>query len=321
MSGSTSRWAGTHSRSVTVSSFTRRLRSGGFPWRAPDWPTSIERPLPEREVGVDYDTDWARRYPVRLARAVVIDNVTRPLAHLVATPRVQGEELFSLVEPPVILVANHTSHVDTPLLISLLPARIRHATIVAGAADYFFDRRWKAHMWAFLTAAIPIERQRVNRKSADLAADLIDDGWSLLIYPEGGRSPDGWMQEFRGGAAYLAVRTGRPVVPVHLEGTGRVLPRHRGKLQRAQTTVTFGMPIHPEPGEHARALGRRIEQAVHLLASEQATDWWTARRLAAQGEPTAAKGPDASAWRRAWALGPDPESHSDGDWAIERPDK
>ncbi len=89
-----------------------------------------------------------------------------------------------------------TRAISTPrLLISVLPPRLRHSTIVAGAADYFFDRRWKAHLWAFLTAAIPIERQRVNRKSADLAAEMLEEGWNLLIYPEGGRSPDGWMQD------------------------------------------------------------------------------------------------------------------------------
>jgi 1-acyl-sn-glycerol-3-phosphate acyltransferase len=289
---------------VKLSAVARRLQSLPPPWRAPDWPTSVEREAPERELGVDYDTSWARRYPVRLARAVVVDNVARPLAHAIASPDVRGDELLSLVESPVILVANHTSHLDTALLVSVLPPRLRHRTIVAGAADYFFDRKWKAHMWAFLTAAIPIERQRVNRKSADLAAEMIEDGWNLLIYPEGGRSPDGWMQTFRPGAAYLAVRTGRPVVPVHLEGTWKVVARKTAAVHRSPTTVTFGQPIRPAEGEDARALGRRIEEAVHLLATERSTDWWTARRMAHNGEPSGAAGPDASEWRRAWALGP-----------------
>ena len=174
-------------------------------------------------------------------------------------PKSAATSFLSLAEAPVILVANHTSHLDTALLVSVLPPRLRHSTIVAGAADYFFDRRWKAHMWAFLTAAIPIERQRVNRKSADLAAEMLEEGWNLLIYPEGGRSPDGWMQTFRPGAAYLAVRTGRPVVPVHLDGTFKVMARGGGRVRRSPTTVTFGLPIRPEPGEDARAFGRRIE--------------------------------------------------------------
>jgi 1-acyl-sn-glycerol-3-phosphate acyltransferase len=301
-----------------INEAARRLRALPPPWRAPGWPTSVERDPPDRELGVDYDTAWTRRYPVRLARAIVVDNVTRPLAHAIASPDVRGEEALSFVEAPVILVANHASHVDTALLVSVLPPRLRHKTIVAGAADYFFDRKWKAHMWAFLTAAIPIERLRVNRKSADLAAGLIEEGWNLLIYPEGGRSPDGWMQEFRPGAAYLAVRTGRPVVPVHLDGTWKVIARKTGSVHRSPTTVTFGQPLRPAEGEDARAFGRRIEEAVHLLASERSSDWWTARGLAASGERFAAGGPDASEWRRAWALSAQigDRDRKEEEWAI-----
>ena len=174
-----------------------------------------------------YDTAWSRQYPVRLARAMVLDNVTRPLARLVASPLIRGDEGLADLEAPVIFAANHASHADTPLLLSCLPLRFRHRTVVAAAADYFFDRRWKADAWSFLLAAIPIERTKVNRRSADLAAELLDDGWNLVIFPEGGRSPDGWAQTFTGGAAYLAARTGRPVVPVHLDGTRHILPKGR----------------------------------------------------------------------------------------------
>jgi 1-acyl-sn-glycerol-3-phosphate acyltransferase len=234
---------------------------------------------------------------------------------------VRGDELLSLAEAPVILAANHASHLDTALLISVLPKRLRHSTIVAGAADYFFDRRWKAHVWAFLMAAIPIERQKVNRKSADLAAEMLEGGWNLLIFPEGGRSPDGWMQTFRPGAAYLAVRTGRPVVPVHLDGTFRVIARGGSRIRRSPTTVTFGLPISPGPGEDARSFGRRIEDAVHLLATERTTDWWTARKLAARGVPSAVGGPQGAAWRRSWALGPHEREKGTNDtskWALDR---
>jgi 1-acyl-sn-glycerol-3-phosphate acyltransferase len=302
-----------------ASRYARRVRSLPPPWTAPDWPATVDREPPERELGVDYDTAWARRYPVRLARALVVDNVTRPLAHAVASPSVRGEEILSFVEPPMILVANHTSHVDTALLVSVLPPKLRHHTIVAGAADYFFDRTWKAHMWAFLTAAIPIERQRVNRRSADLSASLIEEGWNLLIYPEGGRSPDGWMQDFKPGAAYLAVRTRRPVVPVHLDGTWKVMARKTGSIHRSPTTVTFGSPLRPRDGEDTRSFGKRIEQAIHLLAAERTTDWWTARTQLARGEISGAHGPAGSTWRRAWALTAcSGHGRRDENWALRR---
>ena len=304
---------------------TARLRGAsaraGFPWSAPTWPSGLERPAPEREVGADYDTAWARRYPARLARAVVVDNVTRPLAHVVASPRVEGAEMLSLVEAPVIFAANHASHLDTPLLLSVLPSGLRHRTVVAAAADHFFDRRWKAHLWAGALNAIPIDRQRVNRRSAELAATLLAEGWSLVIFPEGGRSPDGWFQTFRGGAAYLAVRSGRPVVPVHLSGTWRLLPKEGRGLRRGRTAVRFGMPLRPDEDEDARRFGARIERTLAAMADESGTDWWSARRRAAAGTTPPASGPEASPWRRAWALGADPaETRRDdpGRWAVRR---
>jgi 1-acyl-sn-glycerol-3-phosphate acyltransferase len=203
----------------------RRLRPKGFPWSAPTWPVSVDRAAPSRHLGADYDTEWTRRYPARLARAVLLDNVTRPLAHIVASPEVRGDEVLELVEAPAIYVANHASHIDTGLLLSVLPTRVRHKTVVAAAADHFFDRRWKAHVWSLVLAAIPIERHKVNRKSAEDTAALLRQGWNLIIFPEGGRTHDGWFQPMRGGAAYLSTRTGRPVVPVHIDGTYRIWPR------------------------------------------------------------------------------------------------
>ena len=227
-----------------------------FPLAAPSWPTTVERPDPERKVGLDYDHDWSRRYPVRLARAVVVDNVARPAARLLAPATVRGLEHLQHIEGPVIFAANHASHIDTPLLLTTLPVEFRHRTVVAAASDYFFDRTWKSVLWSFALAAIPIERSKVNRKSADTAAELIEDGWNLVIFPEGGRSPDGWTQPFRGGAAYLARRTGRPVVPVYLHGTRHVLPEDGGVggagPGRIGHRVTTGRPAAPLP--HRRPL-------------------------------------------------------------------
>jgi 1-acyl-sn-glycerol-3-phosphate acyltransferase len=290
-----------------------RAGSRRFPLAAPSWPESVPRPAPDRDLGVDYDTEWSRRYPVRLARAVVLDNVTRPLARAIASPLVRGTEALEGIDTSVIFAANHASHIDTPLLLSCLPLGFRHRTVVAGAADYFFDRRWKAGLFAFSLNAIPMERNKVNRRSAQLASELLADGWNLVIFPEGGRSPDGWAQEFRGGAAYLSAKTGRPVVPVHLEGTRHILPKGGHGIRRARTTVTFGIPLWPDDGEDARRMGARIEAAVATLADETTTDWWTARRRAVSGTTPPLQGPEGPAWRRAWALPDVPAGERDDD--------
>ena len=125
----------------------------------------------------------------------------------------------------------------------------------------------------------------------------------MLIFPEGGRSPDGWGQPFRGGAAYLASRCDVPVVPLHIQGTARILRKGARLPAPANVRVTYGVPLQPVQGESAARFAERIERAVAELADEATTDWWQSRRRAAAGATPRLTGPDAPAWRRAWALG------------------
>jgi len=307
-----------------------RARAIRLPLAPPSWPATVERPEPERKLGLDYDHAWSRRYPARLARAMVMDNLARPVARLIAPATLRGLEHLRHVEGPVIFAANHASHVDTPLLLTNLPVEFRHHTMVAAASDYFFDRTWKSMLWSFSLAAIPFERKKVSRKSVDTLAELLDEGWNLVIFPEGGRSPDGWTQPFGGVAAYLARRTARPVVPVYLHGTRHVLPktsdegtrapggsgtegRRGGQLRRSPISVLFGAPLTPDEGENAHRFSDRIEASVANLSREVHADWWQARRAVSATDPSegaalAHRGPDAPAWRRAWALDTRPSS-------------
>lgn len=279
-----------------------------FPLGAPTWPASVPRPKKRSVLGVNYETDWARRYSVRLARVVYTELVTRPVMAAVAQPSVEGLDRFKYAEQPVIFAANHSSHLDAPLVLSVLPEPWRHHLVTLAAADYFFDSRVKGAYFAFALNAVPIERVKVSRQSADRAEELLAEGWNLLIFPEGGRSPDGWGQSHRGGAAWLAARSGRPVVPVHIKGTGRLLPRGAKRPYIGSTEVMFGTPIAPDLP--ARQLVGRLEAAIAALADEATSDWWSARRRAAKGSTPSLTGPQASAWRRAWALGPSPKDRA-----------
>lgn len=279
--------------------------------RTPTWPGTLRRTIEPRNLGVDYDTSWARARWAKAARRVLVETVTRPVVAVLTSPTIYGREHLDPIAGPMIFAANHSSHLDTSVVISALPERIRHKTIVAAAADYFFDRPWKAALWSLALGTIPMERTKLNRKSADLAAELIEDGWSLVIFPEGGRTTDGWGQEFRGGAAYLAKRCAVPVIPVHLRGVRPVLPKGASTIRRHDVEVRFGEPLWPIAGgttgrdEDARRFAARIEAAVSVLADEAESDWWSARRHAAAGATPSFRGPEASAWRRAWSL---PES-------------
>jgi 1-acyl-sn-glycerol-3-phosphate acyltransferase len=203
---------------------------------------------------------------------------------------------------PLIFAPNHHSHLDTALMVRAIPLPWRHRLVMAAAADYFFDKRWKAVLSALSLNAIPIDREATGRRSADAIRELIDDGWSLVIYPEGGRSPDGWGQEFKGGAAYLSARTGAPVVPVFIDGTGSIFGKGMKRPKPGRTRVVFGAPLRPGADETTRRFNSRIEAAVTALADEATTDWWSARRRAATGSNPSLTGPDYTGWRRQWAL-------------------
>ena len=283
----------------------------GFPYRSPTAPRGVAVPPKKKHTGADFDTDWARTPVARATRTMLVNGPLRGLVKAVADPEVVGldrlADLRASIEddepaPPVVFAANHASHVDAPLLLTSVPAPWRSRLVVGAAADYFFATRVTGVLSALALGAIPIDRTRVNRRSADLASSLIDEGWSLLIFPEGGRSPDGWGQPFRGGAAFLSIRSGVPVVPVHLDGTGAILGRGMKRPKPGRTKVTFGAPLVPRDGEDARRFGERIEAAVAVLGDEAITDWWSARRRAAAGETPALTGPAYTGWRRAWAL-------------------
>lgn len=282
----------------------RRASSLPFPYSAPSTPGGVEPLPPAKKVGADYDTAWARRFPARMARLALLEGVMRPSVAALGAPERAGlDRLAGLTDGPVVFAANHHSHLDTPVVLTSIPEPWRHRVFVGAAADYFFRNRLTSAASALVIGAIPIERSKVTRRSADQAARLIERGWSMLIFPEGGRSPDGWGQPFRGGAAYLSSRCGVPVVPIHIEGTDKILRKGKKLPNPANVRVTYGTPLRPVDGESAARFAERIERAVAELADEATSDWWQSRRRAAAGSTPPLTGPDAPAWRRAWALG------------------
>ena len=271
-------------------------------------PTGIEVPEEVSRLGADYDTAWARTPIARVARGIITEGPLRLLVRSVANPEITGvdrlDDLMRLDEPPAVIFApNHHSHVDTALMIRSIPACWRHELVVAAAADYFFDKQWKAALSALSLNAIPIDREVTGRKSSDMFRDLVADGHSLLIYPEGGRSPDGWGQEFKGGAAYLSSRTGAPVVPVFIDGSGAIFGKGMKRPKPGRTRVVFGAPLRQYDDENTRRFNVRIEAAVTRLGDEALTDYWMASKRAATGTNPRLTGPEYNGWRRQWELG------------------
>jgi 1-acyl-sn-glycerol-3-phosphate acyltransferase len=283
------------------------VSSLGFPYRAPTVPKSVEVPPEPSKLGADFETDWARKAPAKAARRVLVRGPLTAAVKLVANPEVLGvdrlDDLARLDDPPpVIFAPNHHSHLDTPLMVTSVPEPWGSRLVVAAAADYFFNRRTKGVFAALALNALPIDREVTGRKSSDMIRELVEEGWSLVIYPEGGRSPDGWGQEFKGGAAYLSARTGAPVIPVFIDGSGAIYGKGMKRPKPGRTKVIFGAPLWPADGENTRRFNARIEAAVTTLGDEALTDYWTARRRASTRTSPGLRGPEYTSWRRQWQL-------------------
>ena len=212
-------------------------------------------------------TDWARRWPARVARGAYILGPLRGLRAIFAPTTVIGVEQLRADGGPVVVVANHASHADTMVIVTSLPGRTRRRMVVAAAADYFFTNSFTSALSALFIGAIPVDRDRVSRRTLEECHRLLGQGWSLLIYPEGGRSADGTIGTFLPGAAWIARRAGVPVLPIRLDGTADVLPKGRTFPRRRPVSVVIGEPLTIKDGEDARSFNRRIEAAVRNLSS------------------------------------------------------
>ena len=204
------------------------------------------------------------------ARLVLQRLVLRPLVRSVVSVEVEGADRLRGLETPYVVVANHSSHLDAPLVLGALPARVSHRLAVAAAADYFFDARWRATLTGLVFNAFPVDRDG-TRGNRGLAAQLLDEGTPLLLFPEGTRSRSGTMAPFKVGAAALAVTRGVPVVPVGLVGAYDAMPRGRSwpLPGRPPVKVVVGEPLHARDGESPRDLTQRVALAVQRLVLGQ----------------------------------------------------
>ncbi|HVA25400.1 MAG TPA: lysophospholipid acyltransferase family protein [Chloroflexota bacterium] len=208
---------------------------------------------------------WPLSLPARLLRASLVFGAAAIL-RLFAPIEVVGREHLQLPKAPVLLVANHSSHLDTAAILAVLPAHLRHRLAVAAAEDYFFDQPWLGATVRLLVNAFPIRRLFGLRTTLRECRWLRAHDWSILLFPEGTRSLDGQMAEFKAGIGLLAVELGIHVLPVHIHGVFAMLPKGQRWPQRGRMRVSFGPPLLFGPHESYASATAAIEHAVRDLA-------------------------------------------------------
>ena len=217
---------------------------------------AIKRGRALRKAAPQLDLPWARSRPAGTIRENFLRFVLRPAMNVYTRRRATGKDALSRIKGPVILVANHASHIDTPVILAALPRRLRRRTAVAAAADYFYRNRLIAAAVSLIFNTVPMDRDGggLGKQATEHLDRLLDQGWNLLLYPEGTRSRNGGPGRMRRGAAVLAKRHRLPVVPIRVSGTSQVMPpgrfwpkRLHGRImsKRHKVQISFGEPIKP----------------------------------------------------------------------------
>lgn len=231
--------------------------------------TPKDRRNPEPREAKPYGwalSSWARLYR-RVARPWV---VTRHVRRFCQPFSVDGREHLEGVAGPALIVANHCSHFDTAIVLSVLPPLLYDRTAVVAAADRFYTSTLKSAWLSLRYNAFPIERGG-GRNALAYSEQLLQDGWSLLIFPEGTRSRTGDLLPFHPGPAILALRQRVPVIPIHIAGTRSILPPGTPRSRPAPVHVRIGPPFLLEPDVDVLDATASIREAVRtLLPSREA---------------------------------------------------
>jgi 1-acyl-sn-glycerol-3-phosphate acyltransferase len=176
-------------------------------------------------------------------------------------------------QAPFVLVANHSSHLDAPVLASIMPLRWRDRVSPIAAGDLFFASKSRAFFSGLVINALPVWRRKQTpgaHSLLDLRRRLLEDQAIYIVFPEGTRTRDGKMAGFKAGIGALVASTTVPVVPCYLAGTFEAAPPECRFPRRKKITVRLGVlkTFAAIQNDHSGwvEVGRTLESAIHELA-------------------------------------------------------
>lgn len=206
----------------------------------------MKKSHPETEVDPAF-FERARRFSHEPGRVIcalraIIALVIRALLRVYTRFEIIGHENIR-TNRSLVIVANHSSHLDAVCLLAALPIRKLHRAFSAAAEDYFFrslSRRWIASV---VVNALPFARQHHVRESLAVCRELLaNTGNILIVFPEGTRSANGEIHEFKPGVGALVAGREVRVLPCYLEGTSRVWPKGKCLFRPHKVRLIIGEP-------------------------------------------------------------------------------
>ncbi len=238
----------------------------------------VENPA-ERGLAMPYPR-WPQSWPIRVLRAIVFNILQRPAMLLLGWPSIRDRKKIAELHGPVLIVSNHTEFLDPPYILEALPEHLRRRLAVAMDGELLTSMRRPPPEMNFLAAlanraaywlvvsiynVFPLPRRAGFRKSFAFAGDLIDRGWSVLIFPEGVLTRDGSIGPFRAGIGMLAAQLGVAVVPVRIQGMFELKVAGKVWARPGQIKVFFGDAVRFESSMSPETIARDLHARVSAL--------------------------------------------------------
>jgi len=238
----------------------------------------LARPAPIAAEPIRFP-EYNRGLIARSVRRVALPGFLLPLARIFAHLHVRGRENLDRLRGPVIFASNHQSHLDVPVILASLPARYRYRLATAMAKEFFdahffpqrhsFSERFVNtllyRLSTFVFNAFPIPQREIGAgQTIRYMGELVEEGWSILIFPEGDRSAMGELHPFQPGVGMIASHLKAPVVPIRIYGLEKVLNRNAKWPHPGRVEVRIGAAIELR-GESYADLAREVEEAVKRL--------------------------------------------------------
>ena len=229
---------------------------------------------------------WPWTPPVRWIRSAFIELIMRPLVRLLAKPRVIAPpDLALATREPLLIIANHITTYDGPLVQYALPGRMRRRIAAAMSGEMLDDFRHFRNpdrggrfmlfgpiAYYLLTAlfnVFPLPRLRDFQRSFAHAGEALDTGYHVLVFPEGTRSAEGKLARFRPGIGLLVKQSHTAVLPVAIRGLGALKARGRGWFRSGKLEIRIGQPLYFSPDATEAAITDRLHTEVESLLSEK----------------------------------------------------
>ncbi len=239
----------------------------------------LQQPEKPARSGYRYPR-WALRWPITWIRTAIYNLLSLPATLIMAHPRVEGRENLEGVKGPVLITCNHVTYIDVGFVLIALPPRLRHRLAVGMHGERLWGMwrpprsmnvyaRWWQQAGYYLVVALfnvfPLPQESGVRESFAFAGECADRGCSVLVFPEGRRTPDGKLSPFRSGIGMLASRLNVPVVPMRIHGLYDMKLSGRRIARRGELRVVVGKPVRFPAGTPPVEITNELEHSTAAL--------------------------------------------------------